>query len=85
MKATALQAPRSVRREGQEMLQVLQPVVRQAVPLLPMEVHGEAETHSTFYCFSGSTTNPVQELFKDHNRAMTFIVKVTLARISGRS
>ncbi|KAJ7400338.1 hypothetical protein BTVI_106358 [Pitangus sulphuratus] len=55
---TTRQTPRSVQKEGQEVLQALelwhlQPVVKtvvktivkQAVPLQPMEDHGGAETH----------------------------------------
>ena len=54
MRETALQTPRSVKKEGEEMLQVpeqipLQPMgkttVRQAVPLQPREVHGGADIH----------------------------------------
>ena len=54
MRETTLQAPRSVKKEGQEVLQApeqvpLQPVVntvvKQAVPLQPMEVHGGADIH----------------------------------------
>ena len=56
MRGTTLQTPRSVKKEGEEVLQApeqreipLQPVVktmvRQAVPLQPMEVHGGADIH----------------------------------------
>ena len=55
MRGTTLQTPRSVNKEGEEMLQALeqrfplQPVVktmvRQAIPLQPMEVHGGADIH----------------------------------------
>ena len=55
MRATTLQTPRSGKKEGQEVLQALeqrfplQPVVktmvRQAVPLQPVEVNGGADIH----------------------------------------
>ena len=54
MRETTLQTPRSVKKEGEEVLQALeqiplQPVgktmVRQAVPLQPREVHGGADIH----------------------------------------
>ena len=56
MRATTLPTPGSVKKEGQEVLQApeqreipLQPVgktmVRQAVPLQPMDVHGGADIH----------------------------------------
>ena len=50
MRAPALQTPRSVQKEGEEVLQIpMQPVgkttVRQAVPLQPREVHGGADLH----------------------------------------
>ena len=56
MRETTLQTPRSVKKEGEEVLQApehreipLQPVgktmVRQAVPLQPMEVHSGADIH----------------------------------------
>ena len=56
MRGTTLQTPRSVKKEGEEVLQapeqreiLLQPVVktmvRQVVPLQPMEVHGGADIH----------------------------------------
>ena len=56
MRETTPQTPRSVKKEGEEVLQApeqreipLQPVVktmvRQAVPLQPMEVHGGADIH----------------------------------------
>ena len=48
MRGTTLQTPRSVKKEGEEVIP-LQPVgkttVRQAVPLQPMEVHGGADIH----------------------------------------
>ena len=56
MRGTTLQTPRSVKKEGEEVLQApeqgeipLQPMVktmvRQAVPLQPMEVHSGADIH----------------------------------------
>ena len=55
MRETTLQTPRSVQKEGEEVLQALeqrfppQPMVktmvRQAVPLKPMEVHSGADLH----------------------------------------
>ena len=55
VRETTMQTPRSVKKEGEEVLQVpeqrfpLQPMVktmvRQAVPLQPMEVNGGADIH----------------------------------------
>ena len=56
MRGTTLQTPRSGKKEGEEVLQApeqreipLQPMVktmvRQAVPLQPMEVHSGADIH----------------------------------------
>jgi len=52
---THLQAPRSVKKEGEDVLQapeqsfplqlMMKTMVRQAVPLQPMEVHGGADLH----------------------------------------
>ena len=64
-RGTTLQTPRSVKKEGEEMLQVpeqipLQPVgktmVRQAVHLQPREVHSEADLHLQ----PGEDTTPEQ-------------------------
>ena len=53
-KLSALQTPRSVKKEKEEVIQVLkqiplQPAVKtmvtQAVPLQPTEVHGRADVH----------------------------------------
>ncbi|GAB0188848.1 AN1-type zinc finger protein 5-like [Grus japonensis] len=50
VRETTLQTPRSVQKEGQEVLQVPEQrfpcsLVRQAVPLQPTEVHGGADIH----------------------------------------
>jgi len=55
VRETTLQTPRSVKKEGEEVLQapkqslplqlVLKTMVRQAVPLQPMEIHGGADLH----------------------------------------
>ena len=56
MRETTLQTPRSVKKEGEEVLQapeqreippqpVVKTTVRQAVPLQPMEVHGGADIY----------------------------------------
>ena len=54
MRGTTLQTPRSVKEEGEEVLQapeqiplkpMVKPMARQAVPLQPMEVHGGADIH----------------------------------------
>jgi len=55
VRETVLQTPRSVKKEGEEVLQAPEQtlpcslwrktLVRQAVPLQPMEVHGGADLH----------------------------------------
>jgi len=56
VRETTLQTPRSVKKEGEEVLQALEwrffslklimkTMVRQAVPLQPMEVHSGADLH----------------------------------------
>ena len=55
MRETTLQTPRSVKNEGEEVLEtseqslplqlVLKTMARQVVPLQPMEVHSEADLH----------------------------------------
>jgi len=55
VRETTLQTPRSVKKEGEDVLQapdqrfplqlVMKTMVRQVVPLKSMEVHGEADLH----------------------------------------